>query len=72
MVHLAKIKQISPFLALHIFGAVEDASCLSSLLKRSGATDHKEDQVCIHWDARPFTAEPGTGPISNLSTNLKL
>lgn len=48
MVHLAKIKQISPFLALHIFGAVEDASCLSSLLKRAGATDHKEDQVCIH------------------------
>lgn len=48
MVHLAEIKQISPFLALHIFGAVEDASCLSSLLKRAGATEHKEDRVCIH------------------------
>lgn len=72
MVHLAEIKQISPFLALHIFGAVEDASCLSSLLKRAGATEHKEDRVCIHWDASPDTAEPGTGPISNLASNLKL
>lgn len=72
MVHLAKIKQISPFLALYVFGAVEDASCLSSLLKREGATEHKEDWVRIHWDASPDTAEPGIGSISSLSTNLKL
>lgn len=72
MLHLAKIKKISPFLALHLLDAVEDVSCLSSLLKRKCIAEYKAEWVWIHWDTNLDPTEPVFASIFNLSTNLKL
>lgn len=42
-VSVSKIKQISLLLALHLFAAVEDVSCLFSLLKRKCIAEYKEE-----------------------------